>query len=76
MRAQAGKMRTMHEQMMQGGGMPEAWPDRLAHMERMLSARLDAVKAMEEPVRALYAVLSPEQQKKANELISHRMGGM
>jgi Spy/CpxP family protein refolding chaperone len=31
---------------------------------------------MEEPVRALYAVLSPEQQKKANELISHRMGGM
>jgi LTXXQ motif family protein len=75
MRAQAGKMRTMHEQMMQRG-MPETWPDRLAHMERMLSVRLDAVQAMEEPVRALYAVLSPEQQKKANELISHQMGGM
>jgi hypothetical protein len=75
MRAQADKMRNMRQQMMQRG-MPQTWPDRLAHMERMLSARLDAVKAMEEPVRALYAVLSPEQQKKANELVGHRMGGM
>jgi LTXXQ motif family protein len=75
LRAQAGKMQPMHAQMMQGG-MPQTWPDRLTFMEHMLSARLDAVKAMEEPVRALYAVLSPEQQKKANELVSHRMGGM
>jgi uncharacterized small protein (DUF1192 family) len=75
LRAQAGKMQPMHAQMMQGG-MPQTWPDRLTFMEHMLSAGLDAVKAMEEPVRALYAVLSPEQQNKANELVGHRMGGM
>lgn len=74
LRAQAEKMRAMHTQMMQGG-MPEAFPDRLAMMERGLSARLDALKAMEAPARALYAVLSPDQQKKANDLLAHPMGG-
>ena len=74
LRAQAGKMRAIHAQMMQGG-MPDAFPDRLVMMERGLSAHLEALKAMEEPARALYAVLSPEQQKKANELLTHPMGG-
>jgi hypothetical protein len=73
LRAQAGKMQAKHAQMMQGS-MPEAFPDRLAMMEHGLSARLEALKAMEEPARALYAVLSPDQQKKGNELLAHPMG--
>lgn len=75
LRAQASTMRTMRGQMMQGG-MPETWPDRLALEQRVLSARLEAVKAIQAPASALYASLSPEQQKKANELLAHPMGGM
>jgi hypothetical protein len=75
LRAQAGTMKTMRGQMMQGG-MPASWPDRLALEERTLSSRLDAVKAMEAPGRALYTALSAEQQKKADELMGHGMGGM
>jgi hypothetical protein len=73
--AQAGTMKTMREQMMQGGA-PGTWPDLLSREEQMLSARLDALKAIEGPARALYAVLTPEQQKKANELMAHPTGGM
>jgi hypothetical protein len=56
--------------------MPGNWLDRLSREERMLSARLDAVKAIEGPARALYVVLSPEQQKKADELMGHPVGSM
>jgi hypothetical protein len=75
LRARASTMRTMRGQMMQGG-MPETWPDRLALEQRVLSARLEAVKAIQGPASALYASLSPEQQKKANELMAHPMGVM
>ena len=75
LRTQASTMRTMHAQMMQGG-MPINWLDRLTRHERMLSARLDAMKAIEGPARALYGVLSPEQQSKADNLMSRPMGGM
>lgn len=75
LRKQASTMRTMRTQMMQGG-MPTNWLDRLTRHERMLSARLDAMKAIEGPARALYGVLSPEQQSKADNLMGRPMGGM
>ncbi|MDR3532285.1 MAG: Spy/CpxP family protein refolding chaperone [Rhodopila sp.] len=75
LRAQASTMRTMRERMMQGG-MQETWPDLLSREEQMLAARVDALKAIEGPARALYAALAPEQQKKANELLAHPIGGM
>lgn len=75
LRAQAGKTQGRHGRMMQGG-LPAAWPDRLVLEAQALSARLDAVKAIEGPAQALYAALSPDQQKKANELLSHPMEGM
>ena len=75
LQTQALNMRTMHEQMMKGG-MPTTWPERLAHQEQMLSARLAAVKAIQAPARALYSVLSPEQEKKADELLGGPMGMM
>jgi LTXXQ motif family protein len=74
-RAQATTMRTMHEQMTRGG-VPDSWPDRLARQERILSTRLDAVKAIEGPARALYATLSPEQQKRADDLLGRPRGGI
>jgi hypothetical protein len=75
LRAQASTMRTMRERMMQGG-MPETWPELLSREEQMLSARVDALKAIEGPARGLYAALTPEQQKEANEFMAHPIGGM
>ncbi|HQT76212.1 MAG TPA: Spy/CpxP family protein refolding chaperone [Rhodopila sp.] len=72
LRKQAGAMRGQMRQ----GGMPQNWPDMMARQEHMLSARLDAIKAIEEPVRALYAALSPDQQKKADALMCRPMGWM
>jgi hypothetical protein len=74
LRAQARTMQAAHGEMMQGG-MQGTWPDRLAREEKALSAHLDSLKAIEAPARALYAVLSPEQQKKADELMVHPMMG-
>ncbi|HEX2939777.1 MAG TPA: Spy/CpxP family protein refolding chaperone [Rhodopila sp.] len=68
--AQAMRGQMMH------GGMPQNLPDLLTRQEQMLSARLDALKAIEGPARALYAALSPDQQKKANTRMFHHMGGM
>ncbi len=70
LRTQAENMKAMRGQMMQGG-MPASWPDRLALEEHMLSGRLDALKAIAAPGRALYTALSVEQQKKADELMGH-----
>lgn len=75
LRAQAGSLQKMRDTMMPGGTQ-DTWPERLAREERFLSTRLDAVKAMTGAARALYAALSPEQQKKADELMGHPMGGM
>lgn len=75
MRARVKAMQEMRAQMMQRG--PAAsWPDRLTRHEQRLSARLDALKAMEAPTRALWDGLSDEQRRKANELMVGRMGMM
>lgn len=49
------------------------WPDRLTRTEKLLSARLDAVRALEGPVGALYGVLTAEQKRKADELMAYPM---
>lgn len=75
LRRQADAMQGMQARMMQGG-TPTNWPDRLSRHEQMLSARLDAIKAIEAPARALYGVLSPDQKSRADDLMSGAMGGM
>lgn len=51
-------------------------PDRLAHHVEAMEARLAQVKAMQGAVTDLYAVLSPEQQATADQLLSRRGKGM
>ncbi len=75
LRSNATAHRAVHEQMTQGG-MPAAWPDRLAFQQKALSTRLDAVKALETAARPLYAVLTDEQKKLADKLLSGSMGMM
>ncbi|WP_114910974.1 Spy/CpxP family protein refolding chaperone [Acidibrevibacterium fodinaquatile] len=75
LRARVTAMQGMRAQMMPQG-TTASWPDRLAQHERRLSAHLDAMKAMEGPVKALWDSLSAEQQRKAEELIPGPMGMM
>ena len=68
LQARAQSMRLLHQQMM-NGEPPATWPERLARDEQVLSAQLETVKAIEAPARALFAILSPEQKKEADELM-------
>jgi hypothetical protein len=69
MRANAPKMHAMRDDMMGQAGAAKTAPERLAQHEKMLSARLDAVRAMKQALDPLYAALSEEQRKTADELI-------
>lgn len=71
LRSNATRMSGM-QTMMQGGGMGKdgaamSAPDRLDHMEKMLSAMLEMVTATKSAFAPLYAVLTEEQKKIADQ---------
>lgn len=74
LRANAKTHQAMHEQMAKG--MPATWSDRLAAQQAMLGKRLDGLKALEAVAKPLYAVLTDEQKKMADTLLSGPMGMM
>ncbi len=70
-RAAATSMHSMMGSMM---GMTQGdLPSRLATHERMMQAHLDALKSIDGPLTALYAVLTPDQKKAADDLIGMGM---
>jgi hypothetical protein len=73
MRANAKIHRTMHEHMTKGG-MPSSWSERLTFQQKALSSRLDGLKAMEAAAKPLFAVLTEDQKKLAEQLLSGPMG--
>jgi hypothetical protein len=75
LRSTAGSMNGMHQQMMQAG-MPATLPARLDLQEKMLLAHLEALKGMRAALDPLYASLSDEQKKIADELMLGPMGMM
>ncbi|GLR77400.1 MULTISPECIES: Spy/CpxP family protein refolding chaperone [Azospirillum] len=75
LRSNAKAYQAMHEQMAKGG-MPSAWPDRLAAQQKVLATRLDAVKALEAAAKPLYAALTDEQKRVADQLFASPMGMM
>ncbi|PWC51657.1 hypothetical protein TSA6c_15375 [Azospirillum sp. TSA6c] len=75
LRSNAKSHQAMHEQMTKGG-LPSAWPDRLAVQQKVLAARLDAMKALEAAAKPLYAVLTDDQKKVADQLFASPMGMM
>src|SRR5262249_54783797 len=79
LRANAKRMSEMRNTMMQGGMMGQGGtslsaPDQFDRMERMMTAMLDAVKATRSALAPLYAVLSDDQKKMADQLIRGPMG--
>ena len=75
LRANAGAMKTMHEQMAKGD-MPGTLPERLAMQQKMMSARLAELKGTEAAATPLYAALSADQKKLIDPMMSGPMGGM
>jgi len=74
-RANAKTMGGMAEGMM--GGMQEGTlPEKLAAREKMMTAHLEALRKFKAAVDPLYAALSDEQQKTADELLMGPTGMM
>jgi hypothetical protein len=57
-------------------GMPTAAPARSDMMVTMMSERLDGMKKLGVANKALYAVLTPDQQKTADDMAASPMGMM
>ena len=75
LRESARTHQSMHEQMTKGG-MPSSWPERLAFQQKSLSARLNSLNDLEAAAKPLYASLTEEQRKIADQLLSGPMGMM
>jgi hypothetical protein len=75
MRANAKSMGDMGGGMM-GGSQTATLPDKLAMREKMMTAHLEALRKFKAAVDPLYAALSDEQKKTADELLAGPMGMM
>ena len=75
MRANAKSMGDMAGGMM-GGSQTAALPDKLAMREKMMTAHLETLRKFKAAVDPLYAALSDEQKKTADELLAGPMGMM
>jgi hypothetical protein len=61
---------------MMGGSQMATLPDKLAMREKMMTAHLEALRKFKAAVDPLYAALSDEQKKTADELLIGPMGMM
>ena len=75
-RANAKGMTEMMSGGMMGASQTTTLPDKLATREKMMTAHLDALHRFKAAVEPLYAALSDEQKKTADELLMGRMGMM
>ena len=75
-RANANTMGTMISGGMMGNQQTGTLPDKLALREKMMTAHLDALRQFKTVVDPLYASLSPEQKKTADQLLLGPMGMM
>ena len=79
LRANARRMAEMHGKMsgmMSQGGAAMSAPERLDRMETMMTGMLESVRTTKAALTALYAVLTDEQKKLADDLIRGPMGMM
>lgn len=67
-------MRSMHETFADRDAEKMTLPDRLAFQQSHLEARLEQVKSMKDAANKLYAVLSDDQKKTADDIVLPMMG--
>ncbi|MFO1091510.1 MAG: Spy/CpxP family protein refolding chaperone [Hyphomicrobiales bacterium] len=70
----AGTMSSMMNEMKSGAFFTKPLPDRLADQQTRLENRLEQVKAVRVAVDKLYAVLTDDQKKQADEIVMPMMG--
>jgi hypothetical protein len=75
-RSNANSVGTMMTGSMMGAGQTGTLPDRLARREKMMTAYLEALRKFKAAVDPLYAALSPQQKKTADQLLIGPMGMM
>lgn len=75
LRANAAVHRSMHEQMVKDE-KPASLTERFDRREKMLSSRLEAVTKLNAAAKPLFASLSEEQRKIADELLGGALGMM
>lgn len=68
------EMRTMMQEMRDGGFMKRPLPDRLTYAQTHLEARVEQIKTLKGAVDKLYAVLDDSQKKAADEIALPAMG--
>ena len=73
-RANAKSMSEIMSGGMMGGSQTAALPEKLALHEKMMTAHLEGLRRLKTAVDPLYAALSPEQKKTADELVMGPMG--
>ncbi len=73
-RENAKSMGEMHQSMAAQQNTPKTLPERLAFEDKAMTAHLGALKKTEDALDKLYAALSPEQKKIADEIIVGPMG--
>ena len=75
-RANAKSMGEMMSGGMMGSSQTATLPEKLALREKMMTSHLEALRKFKAAVDPLYAALSPEQKKTADELLLGPMGMM
>ena len=73
-RANAKSMSEIMSGGMMGGSQTATLPEKLALHEKMMTAHLEGLRRLKTAVDPLYAALSPEQKKTADELVMGPMG--
>ena len=79
LRASAQRTREMRTTMMHGGmmghgGAAISAPDRMDRMEKMMTAMADTLKTTKASLTTLYAVLTDDQKKTADQLVQGPIG--
>lgn len=75
-RAQADRLRAATQAAMAGGTGPVPAPQQMERRIALLSAHLDAMRAVSAAAGPLYAALSEEQRRTADELMAEHFRGM
>jgi hypothetical protein len=75
-RAQAERLRQATQQAMTGAAEPGPAPQQMERRIALLSAHLDAMRAVAAAATPLYAALSEEQRRNADDLMAEHFRGM
>ncbi len=76
MRAAAARLRQAYVQALQAAGSPATAPEQLERRIAMYTVLLETTRSAAEAMRPLYAVLSEEQKRTADELLAEHLQDM